>query len=87
MGYLVRRLLFLCLQDITELIIWLRFCRCIGSAAAVVMFRWRYAHYPADYAHVGAPMATVLFIVVEIADMTYPFVYAALKKQEKMKTK
>ncbi|KAJ8070664.1 hypothetical protein OCU04_001035 [Sclerotinia nivalis] len=68
-----------------SLTIW--FCRWIGSAAAVVMFSWRYAHYPADYKHVGTPMATVMFTIIEMADITYPFVYAALDKTEKLKTK
>ncbi|KAI1845194.1 hypothetical protein JX266_008741 [Neoarthrinium moseri] len=60
-------------------------CRSIGSFLAVVMFSWRYWHYPADYPAVGSPMTIFIFTCVEIADLTYPFVFASINANHKNK--
>jgi len=59
-----------------------RCLRWLGTVCATSVLQWRYYHYPADYAFVGTPFATFVFVAPEIADMAYPFVFQYLKKRE-----
>ncbi|KAF2239706.1 hypothetical protein EV356DRAFT_108224 [Viridothelium virens] len=66
-----------------SLAIWL--CRSIGTLLTIIMFEWRYFHYPADYSRVGTPMAKFLFFATEVADVIYPFVYIRIVQQGRAK--
>ena len=37
--------------------------------------QWKYWHYPVDYAWIGSPAATFLFVATEIGDLIYPLVF------------
>lgn len=64
-----------------------RFTRWIGSVFAELIFVWRYWNYPESYPVAATHVTIFLFVVTELADLTYPFVYASLDKQEKKKLK
>ncbi|KAI0896154.1 hypothetical protein F4806DRAFT_52672 [Annulohypoxylon nitens] len=63
------------------------FTRWIGSVFAELIFVWRYWNYPESYPVAATHVTIFLFVVTELADLTYPFVYASLEKQEKKKLK
>ncbi|KAI1418996.1 hypothetical protein F5Y12DRAFT_789434 [Xylaria sp. FL1777] len=59
--------------------IWL--CRWVGSSLAIVVFLWRHYHYPASYPYVGSPAALFMFILMQLVDFTYIFVYKRIGSQ------
>ncbi|KAK0508459.1 hypothetical protein JMJ35_008735 [Cladonia borealis] len=50
-------------------------CRFLGTLCVTALCQWKYWHYPADYAWIGTPLATFLFVATEIGDLIYPFVF------------
>ena len=43
---------------------------------------WKYWHYPADYAWIGTPLATFLFVATAIGDLVYPFIFYHVERIE-----
>ena len=43
---------------------------------------WKYWHYPEDYAWIGTPLATFLFVATAIGDVIYPFVFYLVERIE-----
>jgi len=58
-------------------------CRFVGTLCAVAVFYWRYTNYPIDYWYAGSPLGIILMVVPEIAELTYPFVFKYIERQEK----
>ncbi|KAI1173435.1 hypothetical protein F4777DRAFT_447358 [Nemania sp. FL0916] len=63
--------------------IWL--CRWIGSSLAIVLYCWRYYHYPESYPFAGSSVAVSMFILMEIVDLAYAVMYMRLAGQVKEK--
>ncbi|KAH7313938.1 hypothetical protein B0I35DRAFT_436133 [Stachybotrys elegans] len=63
------------------------FTRATGTFFTIVLFGWRYAHYPDSYPRVAEPMTLFLFGTSELFDVIYPFVYYCVDGTKKDKTK
>ncbi|KAI0426601.1 hypothetical protein F5Y09DRAFT_351069 [Xylaria sp. FL1042] len=64
--------------------IWL--CRWVGSSLAIVVFSWRYYNYPDSYPYVSSPVAVFMFILMQLVDFTYLFMYVRIETQARKKT-
>lgn len=60
-----------------------RFCRTFGTFLSIVLFSWRYYHYPDAYPRVAQPIVVFLFVTSEVFDILYAFVYAHIERTEK----
>ncbi|KAI1389673.1 uncharacterized protein F4822DRAFT_399218 [Hypoxylon trugodes] len=63
--------------------IWL--IRWLGTVLVIGLFVWRWVHYPETYPITAKPVTVFLFVLTEIADIIYPFVYYAVEKKEKLR--
>ena len=59
-----------------------RWCRFLGTLCVTALCQWKYWHYPADYAWIGSPLATFLFVATELGDLIYPFVFKHVLRVE-----
>lgn len=64
-----------------------RFCRTVGTFLSIVLFSWRYYHYPASYPRVAEPIVVFFFVSSEVFDILYAFVYAHIERTEKAAVK
>lgn len=60
-----------------------RFCRTFGTFLSIVLFCWRYFHYPESYPRVAEPIVVFFFVTSEVFDILYAFVYAHIERTEK----
>ncbi len=66
---------------------WYRFFRAVGAWFSILLFAWRYYHFPASYPRVAEPIVVFMFAAAEVVDFViYPFVYASLEKGTKEKS-
>ncbi|KAK2029115.1 hypothetical protein LX32DRAFT_719218 [Colletotrichum zoysiae] len=63
------------------------FNRTLGTFLSIVLFAWRYAHYPESYTRVAEPIVVFFFAASEVVDVAYAFVYAHVAAKEKLKQK
>lgn len=59
-----------------------RFCRTFGTFLSIVLFCWRYFHYPESYPRVAEPIVVFFFVTSEVFDVLYAFVYAHIARKE-----
>lgn len=59
-----------------------RWCRFLGTSCLTALCEWKYWHYPEDYAWMGTPVDTFLFVATAIGDMIYPFVFYLVERIE-----
>ncbi|KAI7779187.1 Terpene cyclase atmB [Diaporthe eres] len=59
------------------------FCRTFGTFLSIVLFSWRYYHYPDSYPRVAEPIVVFFFVTSEVFDVLYAFVYAHIERKEK----
>lgn len=64
-----------------------RFCRTFGTFLSIVLFSWRYYHYPDSYPRVAEPIVVFFFVSSEVFDILYAFVYAHIERKEKAAVK
>lgn len=64
-----------------------RLCRFLGTFVSIVLFAWRYYHYPQSYTRVAEPMVLFFFGASEVLDILYAVVYAHIDAKEKRKSK
>ena len=66
------------------LMIWweCRWCRSFGTLCVTALCQWKYWHYPADYAWIGTPLATFVFVATGIGDLIYPLVFYHVERVE-----
>ena len=50
---------------------------------AIAVFQWRYFNFPIDYADIRTPKANFLFIVPELAELAFPFVFWFVAKKNR----
>lgn len=60
-----------------------RFCRTFGTFLSIVLFSWRYFHYPDSYPRVAEPIVVFFFVTSEVFDVSYALVYAHIERAEK----
>ena len=58
-----------------------RFYRTTGTFLTILLFAWRYWHFPQSYPRVANPTTLFLFVGSEVADLIYPVVYLSLDKK------
>lgn len=59
----------------------------MGTLVSIVLFSWRYYHYPGSYPKVAEPIVVFFFAASEVLDIVYAFVYAHIEAKEKQKPK
>ncbi|KAM7195042.1 hypothetical protein V8F33_006911 [Rhypophila sp. PSN 637] len=57
-------------------------CRWAGSSSAMLIFWWRYFHYPESWPLVETPLILFVWFSFQLADISYPFVYKNVRRRE-----
>lgn len=73
--------------DTLNLSLFPRFWRSTGTFLSIVLFAWRYAHYPSSYPRIEEPLTVFFFVAAEVMDLIYPFVYSRIESMERSKSK
>lgn len=57
------------------------FFRASGTGATILLYSWRYWHFPQDYPIVAEPPVIFFFVGAAVTDLIYPAVYFSLEKK------